>query len=95
LRFEVGAKTVVDERDLWPDHRFTTTVLVARRSFVDKHPEAVESLLRAHAGVIQWIAGHGTQAQKIANSELARLTGKPLSERVLGEAWSKVSFTTD
>jgi NitT/TauT family transport system substrate-binding protein len=36
---EAGGRFLVDERTLWPDGRYATTVIVARRRFLEKHPE--------------------------------------------------------
>jgi NitT/TauT family transport system substrate-binding protein len=92
---EAGAIVVVDERDLWPDKKFTTTVVVARRAYLESRPQAVESFLAAHLKVTDWLAGHAEEGQKLANQELKVLTGKPLSEDVMANAWSRVTFTTD
>lgn len=95
LRSEGGGKTAVDERDLWPGGRFTTTVLVARRKFAEEHPDAVRGFVAAHAATIDWIQEHPREAQDSANRELKRLAGKPLKESVLREAWAHLTFTTD
>ncbi|RYG20249.1 ABC transporter substrate-binding protein, partial [bacterium] len=95
LRSEGNGKTAVDERDVWPGGRFTTTVVVARRKFAEEHPEAVREFVAAHAATVDWIQGHPREAQDSANRELQKLAGKPLEEKVLREAWSHLTFTTD
>ncbi len=95
LQTEAGAKTAVDERALWPGGRFTTTVLVARRAFMDQHPNVVRDLVRAHAQTVAWMVAHPGEAQTIANAQLKKLSGKPLKDAVLKEAWSHLAFTTD
>lgn len=95
LRKDSQAKTVVDERDLWPGSSFTTTVIVARTAFAQQHPDAIQGILRAHLADITWLNTHETEGQKIVNTELKRLTGKGLSGGVLKEAWNHLSFTDD
>ncbi|WP_025227017.1 ABC transporter substrate-binding protein [Fimbriimonas ginsengisoli] len=95
LRSETGAKTVVDERSLWPNRRFTTTVVVVRRAFADAHPDAVQAFVSSHERTVSWIQGHPAEAQSTVNGELKRLTGKLLGNLVLKEAWGKLDFTTD
>ncbi len=95
LREEGGGRTAVDERTLWPGGRFTTTVLVARRGFMDRYPNVVRDFVRAHATTVAWMNAHPKEAQSIANAELKKLSGKPLKESVLREAWSHLAFTTD
>jgi len=95
LKKDAHAKTVADERDLWPGKMFTTTVVVARTKFAEDHPEAIQALLRAHLETIEWLNAHPDDAQVIVNAELKRLTGKALSDGVMKEAWSRVRFTDD
>lgn len=95
IKHDAGAKTVVDERDLWPKGRFTTTVLVVRKAFADAHPDAVADVLRAHVASVQWIAANPGEAKETTNAELKRLTGKKLAKEVLNEAWGRLSFTTE
>jgi NitT/TauT family transport system substrate-binding protein len=92
---EAGARIVVDERDLWPDHKFTTTVVVVRSEFLDKHAEDVQALLTAHVRVTDWLSRNANEGQNVVNGELKRLTGKPLPADVLKAAWTRVTFTTD
>src|SRR5947207_5635860 len=52
LVHEARGRRIIDERDLWPEHRFSTTVLVARAAFLKDHAREVNALLRAHlAGI--------------------------------------------
>ncbi len=95
LRDEGGGRTAVDERTLWPGGRFTTTVLVARRAFMEAHPDLVREFVRAHAATVAWMAAHPSDAQRAANDAIKRLSGKPLKDRILREAWAHVTFTTD
>jgi NitT/TauT family transport system substrate-binding protein len=92
---EAGGVVVVDERDLWPDRKFTTTVVVARRAYLESKPKAVEALLGAHLNVTTWLTEHGQEGQKVANAELKRLTGKPLADDVMASSWERVAFTSD
>ncbi len=93
LKADAHAKTVVDERDLWPRRSFMTTVVVARADFLTKHPDVVESILRAHLDAVRWLQSNPAQAQTLVNRELKRLTGKALSQRVIADAWSSLTFT--
>ncbi|MGV3618831.1 MAG: ABC transporter substrate-binding protein [Fimbriimonas sp.] len=95
LRSETGARTVVDERDLWPNRQFATTVLVVRRSFADAHPDAVRGFVAAHRETVEWIRTHPAEAREVVNGELKRLSGKRLPDAVLREAWAKLEFTTE
>ncbi len=95
IKADTGAQTVFDERDLWPDRKFCTIVLVVRSAYADAHPDVVDRVLQAHRETLSWMQSHESDAKTVANSELKRLTGKALAPRVLDEAWSHVNFTSD
>jgi NitT/TauT family transport system substrate-binding protein len=90
-----NARIVLDERDLWPNHRFATTVLVAARSFLERSPELVRRFLKAHVETTQWIQQNRQEAQNILNQEIARLTRKLLPDKVVNDAMSRVDLTWD
>ena len=95
IKKDAGAKTVVDERDLWPDRKFCTTLLVVRKAFADSHPDVVDLVLTAHLATLDWMRDHADEARRVLNAELKRLSGKRLPNSVLNEAWGKVTFTAD
>lgn len=95
LVVEAGAKRLIDERDLWPNRSFPTTVIVVRTAFLNEHRELVDKIVRANAKVIEWMGAHPTDAKSIANLELKRLTGKELAAAVLDESWEHLDFMVD
>ncbi|MBI3324307.1 MAG: ABC transporter substrate-binding protein [Candidatus Omnitrophica bacterium] len=95
LIHEADGRLFLDERALWPRGQFVTTLLIARRAFLQRHPELVERWLAAHLDVTAWISGHPAEAKARVNQELERLTGKRLPETVLDEAWGRLEVTYD
>ena len=95
IKKDTGAQTVVDERDLWPDRKFSSAVLVVRTDYANALPEVVQKFLRAHLDTLEWIKNYEIRAKSAANSEIKKLTGKALAKDVLDEAWSHVSFSDD
>lgn len=91
---EAGAVVALDERDLWPNAEFPTTVLIARTEFLEEHPEVVKKWVAAHTVVTDWIQANPTEAQKIVNEQILAITGKSLSETVLAEAWARLNPQT-
>jgi NitT/TauT family transport system substrate-binding protein len=85
----------VDERTLWPDHKFVTTNVVVRKSFLDQHPDIVKQFLQADVETVQYIQSNPDDAKKLINSQLQTLTGKPLSSVVLDQALKNLDFTYD
>jgi len=88
-----NGKIFLDERDLWPDKEFATTVLVVRSEFLDKHPDLVKKVLQAHVETTLWINAHPEEAEKVVNAQLKVLMGKELPADVVHEAFSRIQVT--
>ncbi|HEV7735641.1 MAG TPA: ABC transporter substrate-binding protein [Candidatus Binatia bacterium] len=95
LLIEGNGKVFIDERDEWPDRKFSTTVVVARREFLEKHPALVKALLQAHVDSVQYIADDPDGAKKIVNAEIERITSKGLPPAVLDSAFRNTDILTD
>ncbi|MGI8426281.1 MAG: ABC transporter substrate-binding protein [Actinomycetota bacterium] len=92
---EAGAVVLVDERDLWPDKRFPTTILIVRTEFERSNPAAVEALLKAHLEATAYLNSNSAEAQTLVNKALLQSTGKAIPAKVITSAWDSLSFTTD
>jgi NitT/TauT family transport system substrate-binding protein len=95
LVVEGGATTLVDEKSLWPNGQFPTTVVLVRTDFLRQHPDTVAALLRAEVQSIDFINSNLSQAKTITNTAIKQLTGKTLTQPVLDRAFSELSFSTD
>ncbi|MCS7141872.1 MAG: ABC transporter substrate-binding protein [Candidatus Nitrosocaldus sp.] len=90
-----GGKVFLDERSLWPDGRFATTVLVARSDLIDERPDLIDKVLRVHIGIIKWINENRDEALIIASREIKGITGQSLPEDIVRRAFSSLEFTYD
>ncbi|CAL9386238.1 aliphatic sulfonate ABC transporter substrate-binding protein [Streptomyces sp. enrichment culture] len=90
-----GGEVLLDEASLWPDEKFVITNIVVRQEFLEKHPKAVEAVLRASVAANRWINAHPQEAKKAANEQLALDSGKALPAEVVDPAWSSIRFTDD
>lgn len=90
-----GGEVLLDEASLWPDEKFVITNIVVRQEFLEKHPKAVEAVLRASVAANRWINAHPQEAKTVANEQLAADSGKALPAEVLDPAWESVRFTDD
>lgn len=95
LMNEAGGKRFLDERDLWPNGQFATTVVVVRKDFLDKYPDVVDQWLKAHLEVSQWIKDHPEDAKAVVSEELKKLTGATLSPEFLTQSLGRMSVETD
>ena len=88
-------KVLVDERTLWPQGKFLTTTLIVRTAFLKDHPDVVENLLKGHVDATNFVNQNPAEAQQVANTGIAQLTGKALANAVVTEAWGNMTFTWD
>jgi NitT/TauT family transport system substrate-binding protein len=95
LVLEAGATVLLDEKELWPDGEFPTTVVVVRTQFLDEHPETVRAFLRGLVASIDYATSNEADAQAAVNTQLKELTGKSLTPEVTERAWSNITLTFD
>ena len=92
---DAGARVLLDERDLWPDGKFPTTVLIVRTQFLQEHPQTVEALLRAHQRSIEFTTTQQAQAKTVANDAIKKITNSALAPAVLDRAFTELTFDID
>lgn len=92
---EADGKVLVDERSLWPNGQFATTVLIVRTDFFKAHPAAVNALLSGLIKAEDLIASDPQRAQQLTNQGLAKVAGKPLAPAVITGAWGNLTFSVD
>ncbi|MFH8559739.1 aliphatic sulfonate ABC transporter substrate-binding protein [Streptomyces sp. NPDC017988] len=90
-----GGEVLLDEADLWPDKKFVITNIIVKQSFLDKHPKAVEAVLRGAVKTNAWIEKNPDKAKAAANAQLKADSGKPLPAKVLDPAWKSITTTDD
>ncbi|WP_324786802.1 aliphatic sulfonate ABC transporter substrate-binding protein [Streptomyces sp. H51] len=90
-----GGKVLLDEATLWPDKKFVITNIIVRQSFLEKHPKAVEAVLKASVETNKWIAANPDKAKAAANKQLEADSGKALPAAVLDPAWESIRITDD
>jgi len=92
---EAGGKVYLDERTLWPNGQFATTVLVVRTSYLQKNPDVIEKLVGAHVDATDWIKQNPDEAKKLVNQNIAKVTNAPLPQAVVDAAWLNQEITYD
>jgi sulfonate transport system substrate-binding protein len=95
LVVDAGAKVLVDEKSLWPQGLFPTTVVVVRTQFLQQHPETVNAILKGTLQSIDWAAANPADAKTVVNDGIEQLTHSKLSQAVLDRAFSEISLGAD
>jgi NitT/TauT family transport system substrate-binding protein len=95
LIIEANARLIMEEKDLWPNQQFATTIVVVSPTFLQKYPDIVADLLASHR---QWTARLAADPQSQLpqlKTALYTLTRKQLPAGTLEQAISRVTFTDD
>lgn len=92
---EANGKLFLDERDLWPDGKFVTGLIVVRTDYLQNNPDVIEKLLKAHIEETQRINNNKEEAIKNFNTELKKITGQTIPEDQLKESLTRLEFTYD
>jgi NitT/TauT family transport system substrate-binding protein len=94
LRLQAGGKELVDERTLWPDGKFPTTVVVVSTAFLSAHRPLVAAWLRGQREAIRWLNEHPAEAKKVVNDRIRKLTTRDVPPAVLDGAWARLTFSS-
>ncbi|MDS2173594.1 ABC transporter substrate-binding protein [Nesterenkonia sp. CL21] len=93
---QAGGQVLVDERELWPEGEFPTTVLAVNREYAEAHPQTVKDLAAATDAAVAWLqTSEEAEVHSTLNAQLSEDVGLELPEPVLTRALAHVTFTTD
>ncbi|MBK1787245.1 ABC transporter substrate-binding protein [Prauserella cavernicola] len=92
---EAGARVLLDEKELWPDGKFPTTVIVVRSEFLQQHPETVRGIVAGSLAASDWASSNPDEARTTVNDGIKELTGSELSPAVLDRAFSNITLSSD
>jgi NitT/TauT family transport system substrate-binding protein len=92
---QLGGIRLFQEKDLWPDQKFSSAVLIVRSEFLEKHPDIVQKWVEAHMQTSNWINEHPAETKLIFNDFLKKKTGKTFPSEILNEAFSNLQITSD
>ncbi len=92
---EAGGALFIDERDLWPEGKFPSTLLVVRTDFLAKNRALVKRFVGTHVGLTEAIIQKPDEAKHNINAQLTNLMGKPLPAAQLDEAFTRMAATYD
>ncbi|HET9452132.1 MAG TPA: ABC transporter substrate-binding protein, partial [Aggregicoccus sp.] len=95
LLAEAGGQLLLDERTLWPEGRFPTTVLVTTRKVLETRRAELKALLRAHLSLSgRWETDPRGFARAV-NTSFGQLAGKPLPDATLQDAFRRMQPSLD
>jgi NitT/TauT family transport system substrate-binding protein len=92
---EGGGQVLVDERDLWPQRHFSTTVIVTTKKVLETRRPQLLALLRVHVRLTERWRSEPDNFATAANAAFGKLTSKPLPPAVLKAAFSRLEPSLD
>jgi len=92
---EGQGKVFLDERSIWPNGEFVTAHIIASRKFMGTHRDLIKKWIAAHVELTGWINTNVSEAKKVLNEQLKKLTGKALPADVLDDAFGRLKVTYD
>ena len=92
---DAGAKVLVDEKTLWQNGQFPTTVLIVRTQYLQEHPDTVSALIRGEQKAVDFTTTNAADAKKVTNDSIKQLTGSSLAPAVLDRSFTELQFTLD
>ena len=92
---QANGKIFLDEKELWPDGKFTTALVIARTDYLQSHPDVIKKLLSAHVKETIWINNNKNESIKVFNDQIQKITGKTIPKNIILEAFSRLDFTYD
>lgn len=90
---QAGGEIFLDERTLWIDGRFCSTLMIVRTDFLEKHPDLVRRWLAAHVKITRWFNRHPKKAQRDVCNQIKALSGISLPKEVISAAFSRMEVT--
>lgn len=92
---EADAVLVGEEKDLWPNHEFSLTVVVTTPQFLAEHSDVIRKVLSVHHQWTLRLSANSAQYADQLNDALAALGGKRLPDSVMRAALQRTVFTDD
>jgi NitT/TauT family transport system substrate-binding protein len=87
LETEAGGKVLVEEPEA------VTTLLVARREFLDGRRDIVRKFAAAHEELTEWTLKNPEEAQRLVRDELVVETRANVSQELIARAWKRIVQT--
>lgn len=86
---------LIDERELWDDGTFPTTVLIVSKKYLENHREEVKKFIKLHVETTDWINAHPTETVDILTKQISKITKKKMPKDTLKSAYSRMRSTYD
>ncbi|MDO4522063.1 MAG: aliphatic sulfonate ABC transporter substrate-binding protein [Eubacteriales bacterium] len=90
-----GAELLLDYDQIYMDGAYDVAVVVIRKEFLQKYPEAAEAFLKEHELATKQINEHPEESLTAINEELNAATGKSLDPVILADAFTRIGVSSE
>lgn len=90
-----GGHVLINEKTLWPQGKYVTTVLLVRKDYMAEHADLVNDLLKGQIQANDYINANSSAAEKQVGAWLANYSQSKIPTPVLNSAWGNLTFTND
>ncbi len=90
---ETKSKLFLDERDLWSDGKFTSSLIIVRTDFLQNNQDIVKKILETHVNLTDWINANKDHAYSKFNIALKKLTRQTIPDKQLINAFDRMELT--
>lgn len=90
---KVGAKVIVDAKDMPWEGKLPSTVIVASKTFVSENPEIVKAILKGHVDAVDFVKNSPDEAITLTQKNLAELSKQELSLDILQKSFARTEIT--
>ncbi len=95
LVHEIGARILLDEKEVFRNGEYSTALLIGRKDFVEAHPDIVKKVLEAHYEMTLYLENNSETAKTMLNAQIKALTGQELSIDVIDSVFERLYFSYD
>ena len=89
IELEAGGKVYLEQKDA------LTTLLVARKEFLEQKPELAQKFLQAHIELTQWINSNSSEARELVRKGLSAEVRREMPKELIDHAWPRLHFTSN
>lgn len=92
---KAGGHVLIDEKTLWPQGKYVTTLLVVRTEFLNAHPDVVSNLIKGLSASIDLVTSDQAKAAGFVTKGIENATSKPLAVDLVTASFKNITFTLD
>lgn len=92
LIIEAKGKEFLNEKSLWKDGVFPTTLVVTSKKFLNENPDVVKKFIAEHVAITKWIQKNPEEARVTFKSNFDKITKNKMSKVTIDEAFKNVDF---